>query len=72
MCTTVLSRLRCARLSERVLDLEPEHWPNCGGELKVIAAILEQPVVERILTHPDLQARAPSRTAARAQTLQAA
>ena len=28
-----------------------EHCPNCGGELKIIAAILEQPVIEKILTH---------------------
>jgi hypothetical protein len=26
--------------------------PNCGGgELKIIAAILERPVIEKILTH---------------------
>jgi hypothetical protein len=34
-----------------------EHCPNCGGELKIIAAILEQPVIEKILTHLVLQAR---------------
>jgi hypothetical protein len=29
-----------------------EHCPNCGaGELKIIAAILERPVIEKILTH---------------------
>jgi hypothetical protein len=29
-----------------------QHCPNCGaGELKIIAAILERPVIERILTH---------------------
>ena len=32
--------------------------PNCGGELKIIAAILEQPVIEKIVTHLGLQARA--------------
>jgi len=32
------------------------HCPNCGGELKIIAAILEQPVIEKILTHLGLQA----------------
>jgi hypothetical protein len=26
-----------------------EHCPNCGGELKIIAAIFEQPVIEKIL-----------------------
>ena len=28
-----------------------EHRPNCGGELKIIAAILEAAVIERI-PHP--------------------
>jgi len=32
------------------------HCPNCGGELKIIAAIMEQPVIEKILTHLGLQA----------------
>ena len=32
------------------------HCPNCGGELKIIAAIMEQPVIEKILTHLSLQA----------------
>ena len=35
----------------RVFDIDLEHCPNCGGELKIIAAILEQPVIEKILTH---------------------
>ena len=34
-----------------------EHCPNCGGELKIIAVILEQPVIEKIFTHLGLQAR---------------
>jgi hypothetical protein len=41
-----------ARLVERVFDIDMRHCPNCGGgELKVIAAILERPVIEKILTH---------------------
>ena len=32
-----------------------EHCPNCGGVLKIIAAILEV-VIEKILTHLGLQA----------------
>ena len=42
-----------------------EHCPNCGGQLKIIAAILDSAVIERILTHLGLQARAPPRTPAR-------
>jgi hypothetical protein len=49
-----------------------EHCPNCGGELKIFAAILEQPVIEKILLHLGLRARAPPREPARRQTLQAA
>jgi hypothetical protein len=35
-------RLSWARLLKQVLDLDLEHRPNCGGELKVVAAIPEQ------------------------------
>ena len=65
-------RLNWAKLLKRVFDLDLEHCPNCGGELKIIAAILEQSVIEKILTHLGLQARAPPRSAARGQALQAA
>ena len=65
-------RLSWAKLLKRVFDLDLEHCPNCGGELKIIAAILEQPVIEKILTHLGLQARAPPRAPARCQALQAA
>ena len=65
-------RLSWARLLKRVFDLDLQRCPNCGGELKVIAAILEPPVIEKILTHLGLQARAPPRAPARGQALQAA
>jgi len=61
--------------SWRVLDRlgDQAHCPNCGGgELKIIAAILEQPVIEKIPTHLGLHARAPPRSPARSQALQAA
>ena len=66
------ARLSWARLLKRVFELDLEHCPDCGGELKIIAAILEQPVIEKILTHLGLQARAPPRAPARGQALQAA
>jgi hypothetical protein len=44
------------------------HGRQLAGELKIIAAILELPVIEKILTHLGLQARAP----ARGQALQVA
>ena len=53
-------RLSWAKLLKRVFEIDMEHCPNCGGELKIIAAILEQPVIEKILTHLGLQARKPT------------
>ncbi len=59
------ARMGWARLLKRVFEIDLEHCPNCGGELKIIAAILESVVIERILTHLGLQARAPPRAPAR-------
>ncbi len=66
------ARLSWAKLLKRVFEIDLEHCPNCGGQLKIIAAILEQPVIEKILTHLGLQARAPPRAPARGAQLQAA
>ena len=65
-------QLSWAKLLKRVFDLDLEHCPNCGGKMKIIAAILDQPVIEKILTHLGLQARAPPRAPARGPQLQAA
>jgi hypothetical protein len=59
-------------LLKRVFEFDLEHCPNCGGELKIIAAILEQPVIEKILTDQGLRAPAPPRAPARGKVLQAA
>ena len=48
-----------ARLLKRVFDIDTEHCPNCGGELKIIATIEQPAVIERILPHLGLPARAP-------------
>ena len=41
-----------ARLLKQVLDIDMQHCPNSGvGELKIIAVILERPVIEKILKH---------------------
>lgn len=51
-------RISWARLLRRVFDIDMQHCPNCGaGELKIIAAILERPVIEKILTHLGLDPR---------------
>ena len=62
-------RLSRAKLLKRVIDLDLEHGPNCSGELKIIAASLERPVMEKTLTHLALQVRAPPRAPARGQAL---
>ena len=60
-----------ARL-KRVFEIDLEHCPNCGGKLEIIAAIVDAPVIERILNHLGLQARAPPRAPARGYMLHAA
>ena len=55
-----VQRISCARLLKRVFDIDMQHCPNCGaGELKIIAAILERPVIEKILSHLGLAAQPP-------------
>ena len=39
-------RINWARLLKRVFDIDMRHCPNCGGELKIVAAILERSVIE--------------------------
>jgi len=56
-------RLSWAKLLKRVFEIDMDHCPNCGGELKIIAAILEQPVIEKILMHLGLQADCGRRSA---------
>ncbi len=59
-------RISWAKLLKRVFDIDTEHCPNCGGgELKIIAAILERPVIEKILTHLGLDPQPPPRGQAR-------
>ena len=46
-------------------QLDIEHCPNCGGALKIIAAIEDPPVIIKILSHLGLPTRAPPRAPAR-------
>jgi hypothetical protein len=49
-------------LLKRVFDIDMRHCPNCdGGELKIIAAILERPAIVKILTHLGLDPQPPSK-----------
>jgi hypothetical protein len=58
------ARMSWARLLQRVFDSAIEHCPNCGGALKIIAAIEDPPGIARILTHLGLPTRAPPRAPA--------
>jgi hypothetical protein len=59
-------RISWARLLMRVFDIDMQHCPNCGaGELKIIAVILDRPVIEQILTHLGLDPQPPPRGRAR-------
>ena len=59
------ARLSWARLLKRVFQIDVERCPACGGTLKIIAAIVEPPVIVRILAHLGLPTRAPPRSPAR-------
>ena len=40
-----------ACLLKRVFDIDIEYCPNCGGRLKIIAAIVDPAVIAKILTY---------------------
>ena len=50
-------RISWARLLKHVFDVDVEHCPNCGGALKIIAAIDDPPVIVKILSHLGLPTR---------------
>jgi hypothetical protein len=54
-----------ARLLKRVFGIDLESCPNCGGPLKIIAAIEQPNAIHKILTHLGLQAHPPPRAPAR-------
>ena len=54
-------RISWARLLKRVFAIDIQHCPNCGGELKIIAAILERPAIEKVLAHLGLDPQPPPR-----------
>jgi hypothetical protein len=57
-----------AQLLKRVFDIDVEHCPNCGGALKIIAAIEDPPVIVKILSHLRLRP-APRRVRRRVESI---
>ena len=65
-------RISWARLLKRVFDIDMHTCPNCGaGALKIIAAILERPVIQKILEHLGLDPQPPPKGRAREPVLHA-
>jgi Zn-finger nucleic acid-binding protein len=62
-------RISWARLLKRVFEIDIEHCPHCGGNMKIIAAILERAAITKILNHLGLPARAPPRLPAQVHDL---
>jgi hypothetical protein len=59
-------RISWARLLKLEFDIDMQHGLNCGaGKLKIIAAILERTVIEKILDHLGLDAHPPPKGRAR-------
>src|SRR5262245_34553409 len=59
------ARMSWARLLKRVFDVDVEHCPNCGGALKIIAAIDDPPVIVKsspIWAYPPAPRRVPRRS----------
>ena len=63
------AKMSWARLLKPVFDIDFERCPNCGGELKMFAAIEDPAVIGQILRSLKLSARAPPRSPARSPPL---
>jgi hypothetical protein len=62
-------RISWARLLKRVFDIDIEHCPHCGANMKIIAAILESSAITKILDHLGISTRAPPRSPAKTYDL---
>jgi hypothetical protein len=59
------ARMSWARLLKRVFDIDMQRCPNCSArELKIIGAILERSVIERILSYLGLDPQPPPKDGA--------
>jgi Putative transposase len=62
-------RLDWAKLLQRVFELDLTQCPHCGGDLKIVAAILQRQAIEKILNHLGLDLQPPPRAPARGQMM---
>jgi hypothetical protein len=62
-----LMRLGWAKLLKRVFNLDLTQCPHCGGDLRIVAAILQRQAIEKILNHLGLDPQPPPRAPARGQ-----
>ena len=58
-------RISWAKLLKRVFSIDMETCRHCGGDMKIIAAIMETAVVEKILKHVGLPHKPPDVAPAR-------
>ena len=57
-----MTRVQVSLRRSFAFDIDMQHCPNRGaGELKIIAAVLERPVIAKILTHLGLDPLPPPR-----------
>jgi hypothetical protein len=54
-------RISCARLLKRVFKIDMQPCPNCGSrEFKINSPTLERTVIEKTLTHLELDSLSPA------------
>jgi hypothetical protein len=53
--------MQWAKMLGRVFSVDLERCPACGGEFKLVAAIIDGADIVKSLTHLELPARAPPR-----------
>lgn len=63
--STASVRISWVRLLKRVFEIDIEHCPHCGANMKIIVAIPEFSAITKILDHLGLLAQTPPRSPAK-------